>query len=109
MNEHLDRDTMEYMNNQAMQAYEDARGLMVANADPLSIIARLEDCMHYAGSDEVDNAVLWLTNAVMEWNDIKNGIYQWPENDLDGMMVLFEGLYHDLSYWTATRAAMAIQ
>ena len=102
MNEHLDQDTMEYMNNQAQAAYEDARGLMVANADPLSIIARLEDCMHYAGSDEVDTDILWLINAVMEWNDMKNDEFEWPETDLDGMLVLFDGLHSNLTDWTAS-------
>ena len=108
MNGHLDQETMEHMNNMAFEAYEDARGLMLADADPLSIIARLEDCMHYAGKDEVDNAILWLIDAVMYWNDVKNGEHLWPETDMDGMVVLFDSLKSDLTYWTAGREAWAI-
>jgi len=64
--------------------------------------------MHYAGSDDVDNAVLWLINAVMYWNDVKNGEYMWPEQDLDGMVILFDSLKSDLTDWTARREAWAI-
>ena len=108
MNGHLDQETMEYMNKMAFEAYEDARGLMVADADPLSIIARLEDCMHYAGSNDVDDAILWLTNAVMYWNDVKNGEHMWPETDMDSMVILFDSLKSDLTYWTCGREAWAV-
>jgi hypothetical protein len=90
MNGHLEKETMEYMNKKAWEAYEDARGIAAVCGDTSATIASLEDVAEFAGDNEVDFTVRWLIGVVEDYS----------EQDLDGVMYLFDALERDLvSKW----------